>query len=108
MASKHLLDLTDANIDETLSGDLPVLVDFTAVWCGPCKAIAPTVAKLADEFSGRVAVGKLDIDHNPKTPAKYHVRAVPTLIIFKGGKAVNKVVGAVNEKKMRAMIDAVL
>jgi len=104
----NVLDLTDANIDDTLGGDLPVLVDFTAVWCGPCKAIAPTVAKLAGEYEGRVAVGKLDIDHNPKTPAKFHVRAVPTLIVFKGGRAVNQVVGAVNEKKMRAMLDSVL
>ncbi len=104
----NVLELTDTNIDATLTGDLPVLVDFTAVWCGPCKAIAPTVAKLADEYAGKVAIGKLDIDHNPKTPAKFHVRAVPTLIVFKDGKAVNQVVGAVNERKMRAMLDGVL
>ncbi len=105
----NVVEFTDSNFEsEVLSSEVPVLVDFTAVWCGPCKAIAPTIEKLAGEYEGRIKIGKLDIDHNPKTPAKFHVRAVPTLIVFKDGKAVNQVVGAVNERKMRAMLDGVL
>ncbi len=102
-------DFTDANFDsDVLNSDVPVLVDFTAVWCGPCKAIAPTIAKLADEYEGRVKIGKLDIDHNPATPTKYHVRAVPTLILFQGGQVKDQVMGAVNKKKIEGMFNAVL
>ena len=109
MAGDNVLSLTDTNFeDEVLNADVPVLVDFTAVWCGPCRAIAPVVDKLADTYAGRVRVGKMDIDHNPKTPAKYHVRAVPTLVMFKGGKVLSQVVGAVNQRKLVSMVDGAL
>ena len=87
MAGQHVLDFTDSNFDSEVAGsDLPVLVDFTATWCGPCKAITPVIDQLADEYAGRVKIGKMDIDANPGTPVKFHVRAVPTLILFKDGQ----------------------
>jgi len=104
-----MLEFTDTNFSaEVLGSEIPVLVDFSAVWCGPCKAIAPTVEALADEYSGRIKVGKMDIDNNPDTPVKYHVRAVPTLILFKAGQPVDQVMGAVNKRRIQGMFDAVL
>mgnify|MGYP003947859501 CR=1 FL=1 len=109
MAGANTLEFSDGNFDsEVLESDLPVLVDFTAVWCGPCKAIAPTIDALADEYAGRVKVGKMDIDHNPGTPVKYHVRAVPTLILFKGGQPVDQVMGAVNKRRIQGMFESVV
>ncbi len=105
----NLVDFTDANFDsDVINSDIPVLVDFTAVWCGPCKALAPSVAKLADEYEGRIKVGKLDIDHNPQTPTKYHVRGVPTLILFQNGQVKDQVMGAVPKKKIEGMFSKVL
>jgi thioredoxin 1 len=105
----NVVEFTDGNFQaEVLGSDTPVLVDFTAVWCGPCKAIAPTVAQLADEYKGRVKIGKIDIDHNPATPVRYHVRGVPTLILFKGGQVKDQVVGAVNKKRLQDMIGGAL
>ena len=109
MAGPNVLDISDTNFDsEVLNSDLPVLVDFTAVWCGPCKAIAPLIDQLADEYADRVKVGKMDIDNNPATPVKYHVRAVPTLILFKDGQPVDQVMGAVNKRRIQGMFDSVL
>ena len=85
-----------------------VAVDFTATWCGPCKAIAPVIDQLADEYAGRVKIGKMDIDANPGTPVKFHVRAVPTLILFKDGQPVDQVMGAVNKRRIQGMFDSVL
>ena len=105
----NVIEFTDSNFDsEVLKSNVPVLVDFTAVWCGPCKAIAPTVAELAGEYAGRVKVGKMDIDHSPATPTKYHVRAVPTLLMIKGGKVVDQIMGAANKKRIQAMFDNAL
>jgi thioredoxin 1 len=87
MAGKNVHEFTSANFEsEVLKADLPVLVDFTATWCGPCKALAPIVEKLADEFEGKVKVGKLDIDDAKAVAAKYNVRSVPTVIVFRGGQ----------------------
>lgn len=109
MAGQHVLDFTDSNFDTEVAGsDLPVLVDFTATWCGPCKAIAPVIDQLADEYAGRVKIGKMDIDANPGTPVKFHVRAVPTLILFKDGQPVDQVMGAVNKRRIQGMFDSVL
>ncbi len=106
---EHTLAITDSNFDnEVINSSTPVLVDFTAVWCGPCRAIAPTIDELATEYQGRVKIGKLDIDHNPNTAVKYHVRSVPTLILFKDGKPEDQVLGAVNKRKLQGMVDAVL
>jgi thioredoxin 1 len=87
MAGKNVLEFTEQNFDsDVLGSDTPVLVDFTATWCGPCKALAPIVEKIANEFEGKVKVGKLDIDANPNITAKYGVRSVPTVIVFQGGE----------------------
>lgn len=94
MAGKNVHVFNQSNFEsEVLKSDVPVLVDFTATWCGPCKALAPIVEKFADSFSGKVKVGKLDIDDSPEITAKYGVRSVPTVIIFKGGQKVTQHVG---------------
>jgi thioredoxin 1 len=103
MASANIKELTDANFDaEVLKSDVPTLVDFWAVWCGPCKQIAPTVDALADEYKGRVHVGKVDVDHNQITAQQYGVRSIPTLLIFKGGRVVGQLVGAMPRSKLEA------
>jgi thioredoxin 1 len=104
-----MIEFTDGNFDaEVINSDIPVLVDFAAVWCGPCKAMAPTVEALATDYEGRIKIGKMDIDQNPSTPVKYHVRAVPTLILFNGGQPVNQVMGAVNRRRLEDMFNSVL
>jgi thioredoxin 1 len=105
-ASKNVQNFNESNFEaEVIKSDVPVLVDFTATWCGPCKALAPIVDKFADEFQGKVKVGKLDIDESPEITAKYGVRSVPTVIIFKGGQKLNQHVGlgGMNRDKLVAM-----
>lgn len=100
------MEMTDANFDaEVLKSDKPVLVDFWAVWCGPCKMIAPTVEELANEYDGKLKVGKVDVDNNQQVAQKFGVRSIPTLLIFKGGRVVEQVVGAVPK---RALVDKLL
>lgn len=101
MASKNILHFTEANFDaEVLKSSVPVLVDFTATWCGPCKMLAPIVEKLADELDGKVKVGKLDIDENPSVAAKYGIRGVPTVIVFQGGVEKAKHVGLAKREQL--------
>ena len=103
MASANVTEITDANFEtEVLKAEHPVLIDFWATWCGPCRQIAPTVEALADEYKGRIKVGKMDIDHHQIVPQQYGVRSIPTLLIFKGGKVVGQVVGAVPRAKLEA------
>jgi len=103
MASANISELTDANFEsEVLKSDVPTLVDFWAIWCGPCKQIAPTVEILAEEYKGRVKVAKMDVDHHQITPQQYGVRSIPTLLIFKGGKVVSQLVGAMPRSKLEA------
>ncbi len=90
------IEITDANFEqEVLKSELPVLIDFWAVWCGPCKMIAPMVAELAEEYDGKVKIGKLDIDNNQEVSVKYGIRSIPTLLLFKDGKIIDQIVGAV-------------
>ncbi|HZY05878.1 MAG TPA: thioredoxin [Anaeromyxobacteraceae bacterium] len=101
MASLEVVTLEDGTFDkEVLKSDVPVLVDFWAVWCAPCKAIAPAVEQVAQEFKGKVKVGKLDIDHHQQVPQKYGIRSIPTLLVFKGGRVVDTIVGAVPKSKI--------
>ncbi|HPX60975.1 MAG TPA: thioredoxin [Deltaproteobacteria bacterium] len=105
MSSEKVLAFTDANFDrEVLQSDIPVLVDFWATWCAPCKAIAPLIDTMAENFAGKLKVGKVNVDENPATPGKYGVRGIPTLIIFKGGAVVDQLVGAVPKSQLEAMI----
>ena len=100
-------EVTDANFkNEVLDSSLPVMVDFWAEWCGPCKMIAPTVAELAKEYEGRAKVVKLDVDSNYQTSGAYDVRSIPTLLFFKNGQVVDKIVGAVPKGKLKEKLDA--
>jgi thioredoxin 1 len=92
----HPLEITDANFaKEVEQSDVPVLVDFWAVWCGPCRMIAPIVEELAGEFQGKAKIGKLDVDNNPGVATKFGIRSIPTILIFKGGQLADQIVGAV-------------
>jgi thioredoxin 1 len=95
MASKNLLEFTDHNFDtEVLKSSIPVLVDFWAEWCGPCRAIAPAITELADQYTGRVKVGKMNVDANMTVPGRYQIMSIPTLLIFKNGQVVDSIVGS--------------
>jgi len=107
MAADKVQTFTDGNFaTDVLQAGRPVLVDFWAKWCGPCKRIAPTVDALAADFDGRAVIGKLDVDDNPRTPAQYSVRGIPTLLIFKGGQVVDTIVGAqVTREQLSQLIE---
>ncbi len=103
------ITITDDNFEtEVLKSDMPVLIDFWAVWCGPCKMISPIVEELADEYNGKLKIGKLDVDENQQTSIKYGVRSIPTLLIFKDGKLKDTVIGAVPKKNIVQRISTVL
>ncbi len=102
-------EVNDKNFaSEVLQSELPVLVDFWAPWCGPCKSIAPIIEELASEYTGKIKIAKLNVDDNPATPGQYGVRSIPTLILFKGGKVLEQTVGAQPKTRLAAMLQKAL
>ncbi|MGC8718565.1 MAG: thioredoxin [Thermodesulforhabdaceae bacterium] len=109
MAGKNIVEITDKNFEQEVSkSDLPVLVDFWAAWCGPCRAIAPVIDELANEYAGKIKIGKCNVDENPITPSRYGIRAIPTLIFFKNGMVVEQITGAVAKSQIAAVIDRII
>ncbi|MGD0014343.1 MAG: thioredoxin [Bryobacteraceae bacterium] len=105
MADSNVLTFQDSNFDsEVLGSEIPVLVDFWAEWCGPCKMMAPTVHAIAGEYAGRLKVGKLDVDENGGTAMRYRIQGIPTLLLFKGGRVVDQRVGAVGKPEVVKML----
>ncbi|MCS7279865.1 MAG: thioredoxin [Thermodesulfobacteriaceae bacterium] len=104
-----VVKLTDQNFEEeVLKSSTPVLVDFWAAWCGPCRVIAPVIEELAEELTGKVKVCKLNVDENPVTPGKFGIRAIPTLIIFKDGSPIETIVGAVSKSTILNVLNKVI
>lgn len=102
------ITITDANFEEVINSGKPVLVDFWAEWCGPCRMIAPVVEEMAGEYEGRAVIGKLDVDANPGVSVKYGIRSIPTLLVFKDGQLVDKQVGAVGKPVLTQKLEAQL
>ena len=101
--------LTDANFaQEVLQSDKPVLVDFWATWCGPCRIVAPTIEQLAAEYAGKAVIGKVDVDHNPQISMNFGVRSIPTLLFFKDGQVVDQLIGAAPKKMLASKLDALV
>lgn len=102
------LEITDDNFNEVLKTDKPVLIDFWAEWCGPCKMIGPIVNELANEYEGKAVIGKVNVDENPNTAAQFGIRSIPTLLVFKDGEIVDKQIGAVPKAVLAGKLDAQL
>ena len=106
MAGPHTLTFTDSDFDtEVLRSEQPVLVDFWAIWCGPCRQMAPVIDSLAEKYAGKIKIGKLDVDHNPAAAQRFNVRGIPTMLLFKGGLPVEQIVGSVPEAPLAAALD---
>ncbi len=109
MAGTAVLEVSDASFDsEVLQSDKPVLVDFWAVWCGPCKMIGPIVDQVADSYAGRLKVAKVNVDQNNATPGRYGIRGIPTLLFFKGGKIADQIVGYVSREVIEEKVQRLL
>jgi len=106
MAGNNTLTFTDDSFDQdVLNSDVPVLVDFWAEWCGPCRMMGPAVDQIASDYAGKVKVGKLDVDSNQQTAFRYGIRGIPTLLLFKGGQVVEQKVGAIGKPEFQKMLD---
>lgn len=109
MASEHVKEFTDVNWDvEVLSSKEPVLVDFWAPWCGPCISISPVLESVAEKYTGRVKVGKVNVDENRNIPAQFQIRSIPTFILFKNGEIADQAIGAIGQEKIEEMLDKVI
>ncbi len=105
----NVLDVTDADFDqEILQSPLPALVDFWAAWCGPCRMIGPIVEEIAEEYKGRVKVAKMNVDDNANTPARYGVRGIPALLVFRNGEQIDQIIGAVPKAQVMSLVEKVL
>jgi thioredoxin 1 len=106
MAGDNTLTFTDGSFDtDVINSEVPVLVDFWAEWCGPCRMMGPTVDQIATDYAGKVKVGKLDVDSNQQTASRYGIRGIPTLLLFKGGQIVEQKVGAIGKNDFQKMLD---
>lgn len=107
-AGTHAVEATDANFNELINSDKPVLVDFWAEWCGPCKMIGPVVEQLAGEYEGRAIIAKMDVDQNSQVPGQFGIRSIPTLMVFKNGQLIDKVIGAVPKNVLEQKLQAAM
>ncbi|MCZ6468688.1 MAG: thioredoxin [Candidatus Dadabacteria bacterium] len=106
MASDAIIELSDSTFEsEVVNSDLPVLVDFWAPWCGPCRAIAPLVEEISSSYEGKIKVGRMNVDENQSTTMKFGIRSIPTIIMFKGGEAVDQIIGAVPKGEIERVVD---
>lgn len=109
MASGNINEFSDDNFDsEVIGSDIPVLVDFWAPWCGPCRIIAPVVEEISDSYEGKLKVGKLNVDDNPQTSMKFGIRSIPTLLVFKGGSVAEQIIGAVPKTEIERVVTKVM
>ena len=109
MASENIVELVDSAFDkEVMKSEVPVLVDFWAPWCGPCRALSPVIEEISKEYEGTVKVGKVNVDENPQTTMKFSIRSIPTLIVFKNGEVAEQIVGAVPKSEIEKVLNKTL